>query len=67
MSDPELDDVADDLDASSDEVDLAMDQRRSQLKALAQFERVVGRLLTAAEAAAVVALQLAIQGAIAKS
>lgn len=66
MSDPELEDVADDLDASSDEVDRAMDQRRSQLKALAQFERVVGRLLTAAEAAAVVALQVAIQGAMAK-
>ncbi len=66
MSDSELDDVADDLDASTDAVGLAMDQRRSTLEALEHLKRVGGKLLQVAETVAIQAAIVAIQGALTK-
>lgn len=63
-SDMELNRAANDLNAAGDEVARARAQRRSQLEALAHFKRVMGKLATAAEMAAIAALEKAISGAL---
>ena len=65
-TDEELFRAADELDASTDEVERVLRQRRATLAALAHLERIAGAVLTVAEKAAIVALQAAIQGALTK-
>lgn len=63
-SDEELFHAADELDASSDEVERVLRQRRASVAALKHLLRVGGKLLEVAEQVAIQAAIAAIQGAV---